>query len=469
MATKRDLVEAYAFSRRRLVTAFVSGAPGGREVEPARPARTLVGGSALAVLLAAGALIAGVFIPRTPANWGESGLFQSRDDTETYVVVEDAAGGQPPVLHSIRNVTSARLILGGELKPTLVSQEAIDGATLGETLGIEGAPEDVPSPESLIDSGWTACTAANAGVLLRVSTNPGVARVPTAGFVVESAGERYLVAHSGDEAAHSYRLPGRRAAGTADSMLDLLGLPDTSQAVRVSADWLSLFPAGGALAWESFGIVDAGRRVSYARDAKLPPAVRVGDVVETSTASWVLLDTGPARLDDFADAIYRSLPAPHQPTIHALETAPLVERSSPTYLSANWPTGELTSVDGEFCTMLVSAPRERARVLLATDPTAAASAKEVPAGATSPVVEPGHGAFISSGGWSDSDAGTPFVVDARGISYPVDGPQTSSRLGYGDQVPVVVPDSWVELFDDGVPLSVDAALCLRQIASARCD
>ena len=32
MATKKDLVEAYSFSRRRLVTAFLSGAPGGREV-----------------------------------------------------------------------------------------------------------------------------------------------------------------------------------------------------------------------------------------------------------------------------------------------------------------------------------------------------------------------------------------------------------------------------------------------------
>ena len=52
MATKKDLVEAYSFSRRRLVTAFVSGAPGGREVEPARPGRSIVGN--------AGALLARV-------------------------------------------------------------------------------------------------------------------------------------------------------------------------------------------------------------------------------------------------------------------------------------------------------------------------------------------------------------------------------------------------------------------------
>ena len=79
MATKKDLVEAYSFSRRRLVTAFVSGAPGGREVEPARPGRTIVGGLALAVLLIAGAAIAGIFAPRAPADWTEPGLIVSKE------------------------------------------------------------------------------------------------------------------------------------------------------------------------------------------------------------------------------------------------------------------------------------------------------------------------------------------------------------------------------------------------------
>ena len=90
MATKKDLVEAYSFSRRRLVTAFVSGAPGGREVEPARPGRTIVGGLALAVLLVAGAAIAGVFAPRTPDDWTEHGLIVSKDTGQAYVIVPDA-------------------------------------------------------------------------------------------------------------------------------------------------------------------------------------------------------------------------------------------------------------------------------------------------------------------------------------------------------------------------------------------
>ena len=58
MSSKKDLVEAHSFNRRRLITAFVSGAPGGREVEPVRYGRTLVGGLVLALLIVAGAAVA---------------------------------------------------------------------------------------------------------------------------------------------------------------------------------------------------------------------------------------------------------------------------------------------------------------------------------------------------------------------------------------------------------------------------
>ena len=102
MATKKDLVEAYSFSRRRLVTAFISGAPGGREVEPARPGRTIVGGLALAVLLIAGAAIAGIFAPRAPDDWASQGLVLSKEDGNAYVILEDEGD---PVLRPVINIT----------------------------------------------------------------------------------------------------------------------------------------------------------------------------------------------------------------------------------------------------------------------------------------------------------------------------------------------------------------------------
>ena len=48
MATKGDLIEAQNFSRRRLLTAFVSGAPGGKELQPTAPLRAVIAAALLA-------------------------------------------------------------------------------------------------------------------------------------------------------------------------------------------------------------------------------------------------------------------------------------------------------------------------------------------------------------------------------------------------------------------------------------
>ena len=169
MATKKDLTEAYAFSRRRLVTAFVSGAPGGREVEPARPGRTIVGGLALAVLLVAGAAVAGIFSPRVDPTWADGpGLIISKESGAAYVItaVEE---GEEPVLRPVINITSAKLILGAEATPTIIPDEYIDQEQRGDDIGILGAPANVPGPDRLVDDGWTACTDPATGLRLDVS------------------------------------------------------------------------------------------------------------------------------------------------------------------------------------------------------------------------------------------------------------------------------------------------------------
>src|SRR5687767_5351966 len=130
MATKKDLVEAHAFSRRRLITAFVSGAPGGREVEPVRPGRVLIGGIALSVLLLAGAAIAGFLIGRPNSAWLEEGSFViSKETGERYVVLR---GGDDPLLQRVPNYLSAQLLLGeSELSANRVSDTYIREVALG--------------------------------------------------------------------------------------------------------------------------------------------------------------------------------------------------------------------------------------------------------------------------------------------------------------------------------------------------
>jgi hypothetical protein len=68
MATKKDLIEAQGFSRRRLLSAFVGGAPGGKELEPAQPLRAVIAGVALSVMVIIGGMFYGILSPELPNN-----------------------------------------------------------------------------------------------------------------------------------------------------------------------------------------------------------------------------------------------------------------------------------------------------------------------------------------------------------------------------------------------------------------
>jgi hypothetical protein len=145
MASKRDLVEAQAFCRRRLVTAFLSGAPGGREVEPARPGRTIVGGVALALLLMAAAAVSSVLAGHTTLDWSRSGLVISQEKGQLYVITGTKTH---PVLDPVVDITSARLILGPSVQPVIVPERTIQAQTIGPEIRVQGArPDEAVSPE----------------------------------------------------------------------------------------------------------------------------------------------------------------------------------------------------------------------------------------------------------------------------------------------------------------------------------
>lgn len=470
MATKKDLVEAYSFSRRRLVTAFVSGAPGGREVEPARPGRTIVGGLALAVLLVAGAAIAGIFSPSVPEDWADRpGLIVSKETGAAYVITEDAVeeaeatdGDTGPVLRPVINITSAMLILGSDVTPEIVPQSAIDAETIGDDIGILNAPASVPTGDLLIQGGWTACTDEGSGIRLDVAESPGVGEVPSGGFVVENDDTYYVIARARPEGAeepraYRYRLPGNR--GVRDDILGDLGLEFSARAKPVSKDWLALFPAGGDLDERSFELEGVGDRVSYGGgDTGVPGSARVGDYIDGAEGAFVLTEEGPAPLDPFALAVYANLPGPDRP--RQIDSDDLqVGRALEPYLAAHWPDTLLEPVFGEHCARLQPQPGEAPVVELATEPGDDASSASVGSGETSVSVDPGRGAYVLSGGWNDTSEGSPYLIDAKGNANALVGLGVADLLGYADDEPPVVPDAWIELFDRGVPLSQDAALC----------
>lgn len=456
MATKKDLVEAYSFSRRRLVTAFVSGAPGGREVEPARPGRVIVGGVALAVLLVAGAAIGGVLKPRSPEDWREHGLVT--DDTGAlYVILDEEVGGHPR-LRSVINVTSAQLILGADTKAESVPSAVIAEEPKGPPIGILGAPATVPAPGQLLNTGWTSCTGTGHGVRTAVAAEPAVEPAGDDAFVVRGArsGELFLIAEAVvpgvPERAYRYRVPERN-----DALFTALNLSPNDE-VEVPDRWLELFPVGGSLDARGLGFA------AWATPAQVAgfPGARVGDWFESNGRPFALTREGPVELSPFAAAVLRSTPIggglPRTlPAPATLDVAPGVP-----YAASLWPedapAGSVPAFD-EVCALLETAEGEEPAVRLAVRPQGDASARDVEQGAREVSVTSGHGAVIRSAGWISETGGTPHLVDDRGISYVLAGDVEVERLGYADVPVLVVPDTWNELFGAGPELSQAAALC----------
>jgi type VII secretion protein EccB len=464
MATKKDLVEAYSFSRRRLVTAFLSGAPGGREVEPSRPGRTVVGGLALAVLLIAGAAIASVLASRTEEDWNKVGLVVSREEAAPYVILDDS---EDPTLVPVINITSAQLILGAGVEPTYVDQDVIEDQTPGDPIGIAGAPQTLPRPKQFIESGWTACTDTGMGITTAVSTNPLTSSPDDLGTVVESGGTYYVLAMSSedDENRRTYRYPlpvaKNPANDPADDLLLALGIEDVrTEATEVPLEWLNLFPEGGVLGADSFDFEDGGKLLN---DPEYPSEARVGDFIDDGDGpALVLTRDGPSALSDFAlqvlkHTLFKGRHVVPQEVEMARPSTVAAERS---YTAALWPDDLLEQVTGPPCARLVARAGDVPRVRLAEEPRGAA----VPDPALPPdrkrvVIDPGRGAFVRIGEWDDAVGGDAYVIDPRGKTYLLEGPGTLTKLGYDAGDAPVITDPWLKLFPEGVALSTSAALC----------
>ena len=454
MATKKDLVEAHAFSRRRLVTAFVSGAPGGREVEPVRPGRVLIGGVALSVLLLAGAAIAGFLLGRPPAQWLDAGSFViSKDTGEQYVVL---LGGDDPQLQRVPNYVSAQLLLGeSDLTPYTVRDKYIRTVQLGEDLGIEGAPAGLPSSDELVDDGWTSCTAEGVGIKVALQQQPAVEDLTGSAFLVSHDDEQWLIATApsvGSQPGRAYRFPMPDDGIQASTIGNQIGFG--ASPVVVDEEWLNLFPLGGALEESSFGVTRNGQPVPYADTGTDLSRHRIGDLLLSSDGTYYLLgDEQPQTLGDFAGMVYDVVGS----TATQLD-GDLRAQFGDTGHPDEWPTGLPAAVtSGALCGVLHPGAGADPAVSLATNPTGAADPADVSPGRHAVDVAPSGGAYVLSGSDASAEGGSPYVVDTKGTKYALIGPAVPDYIGYADVEPPLVPSTWLEFFSPGVPLSTNSA------------
>ncbi|WP_199422638.1 type VII secretion protein EccB [Actinotalea solisilvae] len=453
MANKKDLVEAQTFSRRRLLTAFVSGAPGGRELEPTKPLRAVVTGVALTGLLVVGSLVFGLLKPGLPQGWDDNSLIVTRDGGSRYVAIDGT-------LYPILNTASARLLIAGEFRVIQVDDEKIASTPRGETRGIPGAPDDLPTRSSLISSGWLACTEPEGGLATILRTGDVVTQVQEdlaaaeaaaatpLGLLVRTADDVYLVVEG-----RRHLVPRAEAPAVLRAIRQ-----ETVQPWQVSAQWLNLFPAGEDLS----PVTTPGAGDPLPDDVPAPPGAVVGSVVSvTDTGARYVVDQNGdlAPLSPFALELYRIgsgavTGADVEVTAGQISAMNTAERAAG---GADWPD-ELPAAlpeDEVACAYLTTQAEtgEPAQVELVAHPDVV-----IEVGRQSVEVQPAAGALVHATA-GPGMTGPTLLIDQTGTAYPVPvaTDEILGRLGYAADDIVDVPQAWMNLFPGGPALTEQGA------------
>lgn len=446
MASKRDLVEAHAYNRRRLVSAFLSGAPGGREVESVSRSRPVVAGVALGGLLVGGAAIAGLFAQPLPDGWDNGYVVIGKTSAARFVTIKGT-------LHPVLNATSARLILPSDkgFEVLVVDDDKIAATPHGSTLGILGAPDDLPPAGSLLQSGWVSCfDGTKPALTMGSATAPAYADASGLTVKVTGTGQdvRYLLA-----AGRRYAIP----AGSYDPVKQYLGQLETPQGV--TGTWADLFNPGTDLAFDAFAFknrAQVGQPLTgqYTLGNKL---AKVGQLVvnkDQNDAMSVMVANGTIPLSAFAAAVYQAV-APDglgKPvTVSNDDLARVQPSDTKGFLPEDWPRAVPSRATGTPCAVIETVEGKPATTHLAT--TSADSSFVKPPNKQQVYVQAGRGALVRAS--STGTSGPVAVVDQSGQAFTITDPsaETLARLGYKDLTPRYVPPSWVSLLPAGPALS----------------
>lgn len=430
MATKKDLIDAQTYSRRRLLAAFTSGAPGGKEVEPTNPMKAVIGGVVLAAMVILGGVFYGLIKPGLPSGW----------ETNTVLLVKDSGArylAEDGILYPVLNATSARLIVpADEYRVVSTDADELADAPIGPTIGIVGAPDDVPGADALVGSGWTSCVAPGA----TDTRLPGVAGVAATDGAMVAVTDGHTAVVVGNT---RYAVPD----ADADAVLRAIGLADLAP-LEVDSRWLNLFDEGQPLT----PIVVEGAGTAWGdTDLVVGSAVRQ----QGSTSRFLVTPDGElAPMSDLAFQLY--MLGTGSSLGGEREVAPAQTASLPTAAAPaggdDWPTDVLVGMaaDAAPCAQLTHDDGAARTTLMAGDRS------EVSAGVH---VAARGGALALVGGRGQEGASHYALVDESGTSYAMPGadPALLGRLGYSDEDATRVPSVWMQFFAAGPDLTVEAA------------
>lgn len=433
MASSKDILDAQRFNRRRLVAAFNSGTPGGREVELQSPIGPLAIGIALTIIILVGAWIFGRFSPALPGNWANGIVITDSDTGAQYFTIDGT-------LHPVRNQISAQLLAAGPgLDRTTVDSSTLNDIPRGPEIGIVDGPAAVPTPELLANSGWIACPADDAAHVTIGGEVPAGAAI--GGALVQHQGTTFLVAE------------GRRyEIAEADLATVRIALGwEANEITSVGSAWLDLFDLGSPVApWSFDGAGGAAEMRGALTNAQLGTVVEVPD--GQNLRRYLVVAPGTlAQITDFDYQLYVVGGGAQMGNALRASLADIAELTVSTdrFAPADWPS-EIPGLEAAGtvpCAVLTESQGQTHSTLIQAVPP---TQREV-------VVAGGTGALVRA--TSGGALGAIYVVSDAGIAYGLAGNEGDvvQRLGYQLTDVTNVPAPWVRLLPVGPTLSVEAA------------
>lgn len=435
MASKKDLLEAQKFNRSRLLSAFLGGAPGGKELEPTNPLRAVFGSIMLTAMVLIVGLFLGFFQPALPSGWENNKLIVANDTGARYVSMDST-------LYPVINTVSARLLIPpGEFSVISVNQSVLSEIPTGGTIGIHGGPDALPGNDNLDGRNWVACSSPRHTEAWIGEHQPTPAGQDI-GRVVEFENSHYVITDG-----KSFEIPDKHLS----SVLRVVGLAN-APVTEVPGEWLALFEPGESLA--PLEVEGAGEEHEA---AEFP----VGTVFhQTGTAeSDLFMLTQDGALSSISPLAFRlfqlgdgsgTLGEVQEVSPSQLADLPTAAQTS----GRGWPQEPMTpsSHSGTPCAMLEGSD-DALRTVLVEDHDYSLTDQQ----SDSPVIthiQEGSGAVVHSG-----DDGTLTLIDPLGISYAIPGPAAESleRLDYEQEQVTAVPYPWLQLFPAGPALTPEAA------------
>ncbi|RRD41918.1 type VII secretion protein EccB [Buchananella hordeovulneris] len=431
MPSNKDILEAQRFNRRRLITAFSSGAPGGRELEPRSPLRPLFVGLLLALVLLAVAAVAGRFAPTLPANWQNSTVIVVKGTGARYYSING-------ILHPVTNITSAKLLSEpGNYQTSEVSASTIAGINRGPQVGITDVPDDVPAAAALQSSQWTTCALPD-GPHTWVATTPTELEEAST-MLVEVEGDVYLL-----HGSTAHPLP----AESRNGVLLALGL-ETAPRTQVPAAWLSIFTTGSpltALTLTNVGQPTTGMPPKLA-DASIGTIV---EVAEENTSRFYVVSAPQtlAPLSPVAKAMYglnKSDALTQTPLSVTVADIAQLQVDADGVAPADWPTSiSLPTTPGLLPCLRLTTQEETLSAQLAALPV-----PKEDLGANPVTVGGGSGALVRLTTGGDLGA-VSFISDiGKSHSLGADPTSTLAHLGWSPEDIVDIPAAWGKLVPAG--------------------